>query len=104
MLTVSNLEVGYTGPPVLSGIDLEVGDGEVLAVLGPNGAGKTTLARALTGVVRPRAGTITFDGCRLDKRSPKAIVRAGSGSATNPVRSGPPEWWAYPRDGASFPG
>src|SRR5256885_13004926 len=77
MLTVSDLEVGYTGPPVLSGIDLEVRDGEVLAVLGPNGAGKTTLARALTGVVRPRAGTITFDGCRLDKRSPKAIVRAG---------------------------
>jgi len=77
MLTVSDLDVGYTGPPVLSGIDLEVGDGEVLAVLGPNGAGKTTLARALTGVVRPRAGTITFDGCRLDKRSPKAIVRAG---------------------------
>jgi branched-chain amino acid transport system ATP-binding protein len=77
MLTVAGLEVGYTGAPVLCGIDLEVGDGEVLAVLGPNGAGKTTLARALTGVVRPRAGSITFDGRRLDKASPKKIVRAG---------------------------
>ncbi len=61
----------------LRGIDLEVGDGEAVAVLGPNGAGKTTLARAITGVVRPRAGSITFDGARLDRLSPKAIVRAG---------------------------
>jgi branched-chain amino acid transport system ATP-binding protein len=80
MLTVSGLEVGYGGAPVLQGVDLEVGDGEVLAVLGPNGAGKTTLARAVTGVVRPQAGTITFDGQRLEKLSPKAIVRAGLAS------------------------
>ena len=77
MLKVSGLEVAYGGPPVLAGIDLEVGDGETLAVLGPNGAGKTTLARAVTGVVRPRAGAITFDGHRLDLLSPKKIVRAG---------------------------
>jgi len=77
MLTVAGLEVGYGGPPVLSGGDLQVGDGEVVAVLGPNGAGKTTLARAVTGVVRPRVGTITFDGRRLDRLSPKAIVKAG---------------------------
>jgi len=77
MLVVAGLEVGYAGAPVLREIDFEIGDGEVLAVLGPNGAGKTTLARAVTGVVRPRAGSITFDGHRLDRRSPKAIVRAG---------------------------
>jgi branched-chain amino acid transport system ATP-binding protein len=77
MLAVSGLEVGYAGAPVLRGVDLEVGDGEVLAVLGPNGAGKTTLARAVTGVIRPTAGTITFDGVRLDRLSPKAIVKAG---------------------------
>ena len=77
MLTVSGLEVAYAGRPVLTGIDLEVGDGESVAVLGPNGAGKTTLARAITGVVRPTAGSITFDGRRLEQLSPKAIVRAG---------------------------
>jgi len=77
MLAVTGLEAGYGGVPVLLGIDLEVGDGEVVAVLGPNGAGKTTLARAVTGVVRPQAGTITFDGNRLDRLSPKAIVRRG---------------------------
>jgi branched-chain amino acid transport system ATP-binding protein len=80
MLTVSGLEVSYGGVPVLCGIDLEIPDGEVLAVLGPNGAGKTTLARALTGVVRPTAGSITFDGRRLDRLSPRAIVRAGVAS------------------------
>jgi branched-chain amino acid transport system ATP-binding protein len=77
MLTVAGLEAGYAGRAVLNGIDLEVGDGEAVALLGPNGAGKTTLARAITGVIRPRAGAITFDGRRLDKLSPKAIVRAG---------------------------
>ena len=77
MLTVSGLEVAYGGRPILAAIDLEVGDGETLAVLGPRGTGKTTLARAVTGVVRPRAGAITFDGFRLDQLSPKAIVRAG---------------------------
>jgi branched-chain amino acid transport system ATP-binding protein len=77
MLTVTGLEVGYAGRSALRGIDLEVGVSEAVAVLGPNGAGKTTLARAITGVVRPRAGSITFDGARLDRLSPKAIVRAG---------------------------
>ena len=77
MLAVTGLDVGYAGAPVLRGIELEVGDGEVVALLGPNGAGKTTLARALTGVLRPRAGTITFDGRRLERLSPKAIVKAG---------------------------
>jgi branched-chain amino acid transport system ATP-binding protein len=69
--------VGYAAGPVLRGVDIEVGDGEVVAVLGPNGAGKTTLARAVTGVLRPTAGTIFFDGRRLDRLSPKAIVKAG---------------------------
>jgi branched-chain amino acid transport system ATP-binding protein len=77
MLAVVGLDVAYGGRPALTGIDLEVGDGQAVALLGPNGAGKTTLARAITGVVRPQAGSITFDGSRLDQLSPKAIVRAG---------------------------
>ncbi|HYH52299.1 MAG TPA: ABC transporter ATP-binding protein [Acidimicrobiia bacterium] len=77
MLAVAGLEVVYGGRPVLAGVNLDVADGEAVAVLGPNGAGKTTLARAITGVVRPSNGTITFDGRRLDRLSPRAIVRAG---------------------------
>ena len=77
MLSVADLEVGYGGTPVLSGVSFEVPDGQVLAVLGANGSGKTTLARALTGIVRPGSGSITFDGRRLDRSSPKKIVKAG---------------------------
>jgi len=77
MLSVVGLHADYGDRAVLDGIDFDVLDGEVVAVLGPNGAGKTTLARAITGVVRPRSGTITFDGHRLDRLSPKAILRAG---------------------------
>jgi branched-chain amino acid transport system ATP-binding protein len=77
MLAVAGLRVAYGDRAVLDGLDLEVADGETVAVLGPNSAGKTTLARAITGVVRPQAGSITFDGRRLDRLSPRAIVRAG---------------------------
>ena len=77
MLRVEGLGVSYGPRPALSGIDLEVGDNEVLAVLGANGAGKTTLVKAITGIIRPRTGTITFDGRRLDRLSPSAIVGVG---------------------------
>ncbi len=77
MLAVTGLRVAYGDRAVLDGIDLEVADSETVAVLGPNSAGKTTLARAITGVVRPQAGSIIFDGLRLDRLSPRAIVRAG---------------------------
>ena len=77
MLRVEGLDVSYGTRPALVGVDLEVGDNEVLAVLGANGAGKTTLVKAISGLIRPRAGSITFDGLRLDRLPPSAIVRAG---------------------------
>lgn len=77
MLEVRDLYVSYGHRPALSGFDLTVGDNQVVALLGPNGAGKTTLLRALSGIVRPSAGTITFDGARLDGMGPGAIVAAG---------------------------
>jgi ABC-type branched-subunit amino acid transport system ATPase component len=50
-LRVEGLRAGYNGVPVLHGVDLEVGEGEVVALLGRNGAGKTTLIKAIMGLV-----------------------------------------------------
>ena len=77
MVTVTGLHAGDAARPGLAGVDLQIAEGEAVAVLGPNGAGKTTLARAITGVVRPWAGSITFGEHPLDRLSPKKIVRAG---------------------------
>ena len=90
MLSVEGLRVAYADRPdrpALAGIDLEVGDNEVLAVLGANGAGKSTLLKTITGGIRPTAGSVVYDSpaeegsarksLRLDRMSPSAIVRAG---------------------------
>src|SRR5581483_9225828 len=62
MLTVTGVEAGYGGSEVLHGISLRVEDGETVVVLGPNGHGKTTLLRVVSGLLRPSAGTVEFDG------------------------------------------
>jgi branched-chain amino acid transport system ATP-binding protein len=77
MLTVNNLSAGYGQLAVLHGLSLNLAPGEIVAVLGANGVGKTTLNRALSGVLRPRAGTITFDGQDITNAGHDAIVRAG---------------------------
>jgi branched-chain amino acid transport system ATP-binding protein len=77
MLAIEGLTCGYDGAPVLRGLDLRVGAGEVVALLGPNGAGKTTTLRAISGIVRPLAGRITLDGADLTRRSPAARARLG---------------------------
>jgi branched-chain amino acid transport system ATP-binding protein len=64
-LSVTGLVAGYGGAPVLKGVDLNVPAGSITAVLGANGAGKTTLLRALSGLVKPTAGEVAFDGVSL---------------------------------------
>jgi branched-chain amino acid transport system ATP-binding protein len=61
-LDVSGLTVGYGRIAAVRGIDLRVGEGQVVALLGANGAGKTTTLRALSGLLRPRAGRVVLDG------------------------------------------
>ena len=77
MLAIEGLTAGYDGAPVLRNLDLHVGAGEVVALLGPNGAGKTTTLRAISGIVRPLAGTIRLAGEDLARRSPDARARLG---------------------------
>lgn len=77
MLEIRALEAGYGLTTVLRGVDLSVPAGRIVAVLGANGAGKTTLNMTISGLVKVRAGTITFEGRRIDGLAPSAIAAAG---------------------------
>jgi branched-chain amino acid transport system ATP-binding protein len=77
MLEVSALEAGYGRVQVLWGIDLEVGEGEVVALVGSNGAGKTTLLRAISGMIAPTGGDVRLGGDSLARRAPEDVVTAG---------------------------
>jgi branched-chain amino acid transport system ATP-binding protein len=76
LLQIRGLSTGYGKIGVLNGIDLSVGEGEMVALLGPNGAGKTTLLRAISGLL-PRSGRVQFAGQDLSGASPRDMVRAG---------------------------
>ena len=77
MLEVDGLSVSYGGVAALDGVSLRIPDNSITAVLGPNGAGKSTLIRAIAGLVRPRAGTVSYGRRLLTGMSPEAIVRLG---------------------------
>jgi branched-chain amino acid transport system ATP-binding protein len=62
MLELRSIDAGYGSFQALFGIDLDVKAGEAVGVIGPNGAGKTTLMRAISGLIRPRAGTLSMEG------------------------------------------
>jgi ABC-type branched-subunit amino acid transport system ATPase component len=61
MLRIEGLTSGYSAIPVLNGVSIKVEEGQFVAIVGPNGAGKTTLFKTISGIVRPRAGAITFE-------------------------------------------
>jgi branched-chain amino acid transport system ATP-binding protein len=77
LLTVTGLDVYYGAVHALKGVTLEVRRGEVVTLIGANGAGKSTLLRAISALVKPRAGAIAFDGRDLLKLPPHEIVAAG---------------------------
>jgi branched-chain amino acid transport system ATP-binding protein len=77
LLEVSGLTVGYGAAPVLHEVDLRVRAGTICAVLGANGAGKSTLLRALSGMLRPAAGRVVFDGTDLRGVPVEQLVRRG---------------------------
>ena len=77
MLTVEGLTTSYGAIEALRAVSFTVPDGSITAVLGANGAGKTTLLRSMTGLVKPRAGTVRYDGTDLLKLPVEDVVRHG---------------------------
>jgi branched-chain amino acid transport system ATP-binding protein len=77
LLDIHALRAGYGPAEVLRGIDMTVASGEIVTLLGSNGAGKSTLNRAISGLLRPRAGSIRFEGVSIDRKSPSDIVALG---------------------------
>jgi len=77
LLDVAGLSIHFGGLAALSDVDLAVRAGEIFALIGPNGAGKTTVFNIVTGLYRPVAGQVLFDGHDLLARAPHAVARLG---------------------------
>jgi len=77
MLEVQDLEVSYGDVRALGGVTLTVGAGEIVALLGPNGAGKSTLLKSIAGLLRPRGGSIRWEGEDLGAVGAHEIVERG---------------------------
>src|SRR5438045_2438261 len=77
MLELKSIDAGYGTFQALFGVSLEVKAGEAVGVIGPNGAGKTTLMRVISGLIRPRAGSITMEGTDILATAPHRIVSLG---------------------------
>jgi branched-chain amino acid transport system ATP-binding protein len=78
VLQVEDLSVSFGGVHALSGVSLDVKDGEMLAIIGPNGAGKTSLFNCMSGIYRPTSGRVVFDGSfELSKLPQHRIARLG---------------------------
>ena len=111
MLTISGVFAGYGGGDVLQGLDLEVPTGAITCIVGPNGAGKSTVLRVVSGLLKPRLGTIDLDGTRLDQlgcagvlaqgRRPGAAVAGAVPADDDPRERAARRLHAAPRQGAA---
>jgi len=78
ILELKGVEAGYgRGPNILNGVDLTVEEGQVQCIIGPNGAGKSTLLKAISGLLRPRAGEIRYQGQQISGLRPDQILKQG---------------------------
>ena len=77
MLEVRGLKVAHGGVEVLHGVEISLGEGEVVGIVGPNGAGKSSLLRAICGLTRSNAGEVSFEGRSLRGLAPEEIARLG---------------------------
>ena len=77
LLAIQSLSVNYGGIQALQDVSLVVYPGEVVTLIGANGAGKSTTLRAISRIVRPRAGQIVYDGHDIIRLRPDEVVRRG---------------------------
>ena len=77
LLEARGLAIRFGGVVAAGGVDLDVFEGERLAIIGPNGAGKTTFLNIATGYLRPQAGTVRFLGREITAHRPRDITRFG---------------------------
>lgn len=77
MLEIRNLHAGYSGMKVLHGIDLNIGNGEIVALLGSNGAGKSTLNNNISGIYTPTDGQVMFEGSDIAGVRSEEVVDMG---------------------------
>jgi branched-chain amino acid transport system ATP-binding protein len=77
MLNIQGLRSGYGKIEVLHDITLDIAQGQIVTLIGANGAGKTTLLKTISGLLRPGAGSITFEGKSIMRRPPHKIVELG---------------------------
>lgn len=77
LLSIKELHVSYGSIKAVRGISLDVEEGGIVTLIGANGAGKSTTLRAISGLVRPSSGSITFQGTELSSLAPHRVVEAG---------------------------
>ncbi len=77
LLDVSGLVAGYGAITAVKGIGLSVNEGEIVTLIGSNGAGKSTTLRAISGIIKPRSGRISFKDAPIDRMEPHKIVSLG---------------------------
>ena len=77
MLEVNNIDVYHGDLQALWSVSLRVGETELVSLIGANGAGKTTIVETISGLLTPRAGSVTFDGVRLDQMPTHKVVKMG---------------------------
>ncbi|MFB6126072.1 MAG: ABC transporter ATP-binding protein [Halolamina sp.] len=79
LLSVRELDAGYGDLQILSDVDMDVRDGEYVAIVGPNGAGKSTVMKSVFGLTAKMGGSVTFDGTDITTRAPEEIIHEGLG-------------------------
>jgi branched-chain amino acid transport system ATP-binding protein len=77
MLKVNGIDVFYGNIHALKGVSLEINEGEIVTLIGANGAGKSTLLKTLSGLLKPKSGTIEYLGKSISGKAPQSIVKAG---------------------------